>query len=130
MRFCANCGRAMVRDPSSGVVVYRCACGAEEKGAPEDARVAGAVLNASETLDMYAILIRGASLDRTNQLVMQTCADCGLDYKTQIRVGSSEVIIYTCKCGAVSTGAPPAPGEPPAPAPGAPAPGAAAPKRL
>ena len=99
MRFCKNCGRAMVRDPSAGVVVFRCPCGAEESGAPEDARVGGAVLGAGETTEMYRRLIQTAPFDRTNQLVKRPCPDCGLDYMTQIRVGDSEVIVYKCKCG-------------------------------
>jgi DNA-directed RNA polymerase subunit M/transcription elongation factor TFIIS len=99
MRFCKNCGRAMIRDPSSGAVVFRCPCGTEEKGAPEDARISGAVLGAGETTEMYRLLIRTAPFDRTNQLVKRLCSDCGLDYMTQIRVGDDEVIIYKCKCG-------------------------------
>jgi len=99
MRFCRNCDRAMIRDPSSGVVVFRCPCGVEETGDPEDARISGAVLGAGETTEMYRLLIRTAPFDRTNQLVQRPCPDCGLDYMTQIRVGVSEVILYKCKCG-------------------------------
>lgn len=99
MRFCQNCGRSMTRDPSSGRVVYRCACGAEEPGGPEDARVFGQVLGAGETTEMYRLLIKTAPFDRTNQLVARDCPNCGLDYMTQIRVGEAEVIVYKCKCG-------------------------------
>ncbi len=99
MRFCDNCGRVMVRDFGSGAVVFRCACGAEQKGTPEDARTAGAVLGASETAAMYGPLIRTAASDRVNLLVPRDCPRCGLDYMTQIRVGDAEVIVYKCKCG-------------------------------
>ena len=104
MRFCNNCGRAMIRDPSSGTVVFRCPCGVEEKGAPEDARISGAVLGAGETTEMYRLLIKTAPFDRTNQLVARLCPDCGLDYMTQIRVGDSETIVYKCKCGREEVG--------------------------
>ena len=99
MRFCKNCDRAMVRDPSTGVVVFRCPCGTAEQGTPEDARVGGSVLGAGETTEMYRRLIQTAPFDRTNQLISRTCRNCGLDYMTQIRVGDAEVIIYKCKCG-------------------------------
>lgn len=104
MRFCKNCGRAMVRDPSSGSVVFRCQCGCEEPGTPEDARIFGNVFGTSETAEMYRKLIHTAPFDRTNQLVKRSCAVCGRDYMTQIRVGESEVIIYKCQCGREESG--------------------------
>jgi DNA-directed RNA polymerase subunit M/transcription elongation factor TFIIS len=116
MRFCPNCGRTMIRDPSSGAVVFRCACGTEEAGGPEDARVFGVVLGAGETTEMYRLLIKTAPFDRTNQIVARACPECGLDYMTQIRVGDAEVIVFKCKCGYEEGG-----GDalPPAPEPGA-----------
>ena len=99
MRFCPTCCRAMMRDPSSGSIVFRCHCGVEEKGGAADARVGGAILGAGETTEMYRRLIQTAPLDRTNQLVRRPCPDCGLNYMVQIRVGIAEVIIYKCKCG-------------------------------
>lgn len=104
MHFCSNCGRAMIRDPSSGSVVFRCPCGTEVKGAPEDVRIGGAVLSAKETTEMYRRLIQTAPFDRTNQLVQRSCPNCGLDYMVQIRVGVAEVIIYKCKCGYEGSG--------------------------
>ena len=92
MRFCPNCHRVMARNPSSGP------CGVGEKGEPADARVAGAILGAGETTEMYRRLVQTAPHDRTNQLVRRPCPDCGLDYMVQLRVGD-EVILYKCKCG-------------------------------
>lgn len=99
MRFCDNCGRAMVRDTTAGAVVYRCPCGAEEKGAPADARVGGATLEARETTALYGPLIRSAPSDRTTQLVRRNCPRCGLDHMCQIRIGDAEIVVYKCKCG-------------------------------
>jgi DNA-directed RNA polymerase subunit M/transcription elongation factor TFIIS len=121
MRFCKVCGRAMTRDASSGSVVFQCYCGVREPGGPYDARLSGAVLGASETAAMYDSLIRAAPFDRTNQLVLRPCPDCGLDYMTQIRVGDAEVIVYKCKCGHEEGGGGGAPAEatrPPAGGPG------------
>lgn len=105
MRFCKICQRAMVRDTASGAVVFRCACGTEEAGAAEDARVSGAILGSSETTEMYRRLIQSAPFDRTNQLVHRDCPACGLNYMTQVRVGAAEVIVYRCKCGREETNA-------------------------
>lgn len=99
MRFCGTCGRVMKRDASTGVVVFKCHCGYEEKGDPADARIKGEFFGTGEITEMYTQLIRSAAFDRTNQLVKKDCPDCGLDYMTQVRVGEAEIIIYTCKCG-------------------------------
>jgi predicted RNA-binding Zn-ribbon protein involved in translation (DUF1610 family) len=100
----------MARNPSSGSVVFECPCGVEEKGDAGDARVAGAVLGASETTEMYRRLVGAAPYDRTNQLVRRLCPDCGLDYMVQLRVGD-EVILYKCKCGFEESSGAPAPAE-------------------
>lgn len=99
MRFCPNCGRTMMRNSSSGSVVFSCPCGVTENGEPKDAHISGAILGATETTEMYHRLIQTAPFDRTNQLVSRLCHKCGLDYMVQIRVGIAEVIIYKCKCG-------------------------------
>lgn len=99
MKFCKVCERVMPREISSGAVVYVCACGAEEKGSEADARIGGQIYGSGETKSMYKYLIDTAPQDRTNQLVRRDCPNCGLDYMVQIRVGSAEVIVYSCKCG-------------------------------
>ncbi|GFR89419.1 BA71V-C122R [Elysia marginata] len=99
MRTCPQCDRAMVRATSSGVVTFVCFCGVQEEGSSEDARIAGDVLNAGETEEMYRRLIKNAAFDRVNQQVKRDCPKCGLDYMTQIRVGAREVVVWTCTCG-------------------------------
>ena len=99
MRFCEVCGRVMARDTASGAVVFRCSCGREQPGGPEDARIAGEDLGAGEITSMYEALIRTAPFDPAIQLVARDCADCGRDYMARLRVGEAEVIIYRCKCG-------------------------------
>jgi hypothetical protein len=89
----------MVRDSSTGAVVFRCPCGVEQPGGPGDARISGGIIGGSNTTIMYSRLIQTAPEDRTVQLVGLPCPDCGLDYAAQIRVGESEEIIYRCKCG-------------------------------
>jgi hypothetical protein len=51
MLFCPTCDRAMVRSMATGAVTFKCtSCLREEKGAPADARVSGAVHGASELM--------------------------------------------------------------------------------
>ncbi len=76
-----------------------CFCGFVAEKTPEDARIAGEVLHAGETEEMYRRLIRNAAFDRTNQQVRKECPQCGLDYMTQIRVGAREIVLWVCKCG-------------------------------
>ncbi|HVE13717.1 MAG TPA: hypothetical protein VNI01_10020 [Elusimicrobiota bacterium] len=99
MHFCAVCSRAMRRVCLSGVVVFRCACGREEKGGPDDARIGGRSVGVSSTGDTFHTLIRNAPFDRTNKVVKRDCVTCGLDYMTQLRLGTAEIVIYRCKCG-------------------------------
>jgi DNA-directed RNA polymerase subunit M/transcription elongation factor TFIIS len=105
MRFCPTCDSVMARSASAGYIIFKCRCGAEMKGDPEDARVSGALVGAVETPELFGRLISGAASDRVNQLVLKPpCVECGLDYQTQIRLGKSEVVIYRCKCGAETVG--------------------------
>lgn len=99
MRFCEVCDRAMVRNISTGKVVYRCVCGNSIPGAPHEARLGGASFTTAETTEMYERLISNAPADRTGQLVLRDCTACGLNYMTLLRIGPAETIIYACKCG-------------------------------
>lgn len=103
MRFCPDCQLTMRRDVATGAVVFKCACGHEEKGGPADARLFGETLKAEATEDKYRRLIRGAAHDRVNQQVAQECPRCGLDFLTQLRVGAQEVVVHVCSCGYDST---------------------------
>lgn len=99
MRTCPECDRVMTRDTSSASVSFACFCGVKIEGTPEDARIAGDVLHAGETEEMYRRLIKNAAFDRTNQQVLRDCPDCDRDYMTQIRVGAREVVMWVCTCG-------------------------------
>ena len=100
MQFCPVCERAMVRDTSSGAIVFTCPCGERVRGGPLDARVGGLVVGTSETTDLYQRLIRSAANDPVNQIVLSPpCPDCGRDYATQLLISSAKIVIRRCKCG-------------------------------
>lgn len=95
----------MERDTTSGSIVYKCpSCMQTVPGDDWDARISGGVLSAEETTALYDKVIYNSAHDRTNQLVRKDCKDCGRDYMAQLRVGDNEVIVHTCKCGAILMG--------------------------
>lgn len=99
MKFCSNCNRAIKKRITMGVVVFKCVCGYSEETKPEDVLISNITINSTETTEMYNNLIELAPFDRTTQLVKLDCPNCGRDYVSQIRVGTSEIIVYRCKCG-------------------------------
>lgn len=103
MKFCDDCRRSMIKKTSGGIVEFVCVCGKVQKGSPEDASIHRDTTAASEALGRYAMLIKNAPFDPTNQRVMKDCP-CGLDYQVQLRLGESEVVITACKCGRTSRG--------------------------
>jgi ribosomal protein L37AE/L43A len=90
----------MARDTLSGAVVFKCYCGIQVDGGPEDALIAGDILRSGGTSDMYQRLIRNAPYDRVNQQVAQAdCPDCGRDYCTQVILPPNEIVVWVCRCG-------------------------------
>ena len=99
MKFCSSCNRAIKKRIVMGAVVFNCVCGNSEESKPEDVLISNITLNYTETTEMYNNLIELAPFDRTTQLIKFDCPNCGRDYVSQIRVGTSEIIVYRCKCG-------------------------------
>lgn len=99
MKFCTKCGRAIKKRIISGLVTFICVCENVEKTNPEDLLINNVTTTNTETIEMYETLIKVAPYDRTNQLVKEDCPNCGLDYLAQVRIGTSETIIYVCDCG-------------------------------
>jgi predicted RNA-binding Zn-ribbon protein involved in translation (DUF1610 family) len=100
MKFCTLCKRSIRRKISGGNVIYKCYCGKVEPTLPEDVMIGNLTLLSTEkTTEMYDNLITLAPFDRTNQLDPKQCPNCGLDYMTRLRIGTSETTIYRCKCG-------------------------------
>lgn len=99
MKFCKQCERAIKKKIVENRIIFKCICGYLENTDPEDVLINHDTLTSNENPEMYHNLIHFAPFDRTNELIKQDCPNCGLDYFTQIRVGSSEIIIYKCKCG-------------------------------
>ena len=100
MKFCDNDGRVMIKDTTTGYVIFKCmTCGFEKKGTAKDICIRSAVFSTKETTEKYRTLINLAPFDRTNHQVAKTCTSCGRNYMTQIKItGESEIIIHCCKC--------------------------------
>ncbi len=99
MKFCPQCERVMRRDIKSSSIQFYCGCGAIVAGNPTDAYITGETLKSGDDSTSYANLIKTASSDPVNKKVHKDCPKCGLDFMTQIYVGESKTIIYTCVCG-------------------------------
>jgi hypothetical protein len=89
----------MTRDTSANKISFVCYCGNTESGNANDVLIASAVLHHGDTESMYEALIKVAAFDPTNKKVKKDCPECGLDYMTQIRIGTREVVVWVCKCG-------------------------------
>lgn len=99
MKFCSVCERAIKKRIVSGSVLFQCKCNNIEETNPEDILISNITTANIDTVEMYSNLIDSAPFDRTTQLIQKNCPTCGLDYLSQIRLGSSEIIVHRCKCG-------------------------------
>ena len=99
MRICDVCGKSMKRETRTGKIMFTCVCGEIVEGTDKDTQISVGVVGGGETRVMYRHLLRNAAHDPVNQLVKRDCKKCGLDYMTQVRIGSREVVVYLCKCG-------------------------------
>ena len=100
MKFCPIDGRAMVRDTTTGVVIFKCTtCGNEEAGTVEDVKIKSELFGKTELIDKYGLSIKMAPFDRTTHKFQKKCENCGREYMTQISVGQQDkIIIHRCKC--------------------------------
>lgn len=99
MKFCSRCERNIKKEIVSGAVIFKCVCGNIEKTNPEDVLISNVTTTNIDTVEMYRNLIDSAPFDRTTQLIKKDCPKCGLDYLSQLRLGTAEIIVYRCKCG-------------------------------
>ena len=102
MKFCPSCESVMRQSMATGRVVFHCeVCSTEVEGQASDTLIfSGVIETGIESEEQkYARLLVNAAHDPSNEKVHRTCPKCGLDYMTQIRVGSRELIIFKCKCG-------------------------------
>lgn len=99
MKFCPQCERVMRRDIKSASIQFNCVCGMVVAGDPIDAYITGETLKSGDGSTSYANLIKTASFDPVNKKVKKDCEKCGLDFMTQIYIGESKKIVYTCVCG-------------------------------
>lgn len=88
----------MVKNTESSAVVFRCACGQEVPGRPEDALITSTQIGETELTEMFKGILRRAPFDRTTKHVLRNCV-CGLDYMCEVRLGTEERVFYVCDCG-------------------------------
>lgn len=105
MNFCAQCfsttDKEILRDNK---IVFKCpVCSYTVAGGPDDSLLYEDFLGASESTQKHEVFIENSAFDPVGCTVTRDCPQCGLDFMTMVRVGSSETTIYTCTCGYRST---------------------------
>lgn len=103
MKFCRKCDRLIKKKIIFGKIEFKCICGNIEEVNDKDVLINSESLTYTENPEMYYDLIHFAPFDRTNELVLKDCNQCGRNYLTQVRIGSTEAVIYRCKCGFTSS---------------------------
>jgi hypothetical protein len=99
MKFCRICERAIKKNITNNMVIYQCFCGNIEETSAVDVLISSETMSSNETTELYNNLIDLAPFDRSCQRVNMTCPNCGLNYMSQLRLGSSEIVVHVCKCG-------------------------------
>jgi hypothetical protein len=73
---------------------------AQYPGNPEHTLMSEEYLEASESNMKHETFIENSPYDPARNIVLKDCPDCGLNFLTMIRVGSQELMIFVCDCGA------------------------------
>lgn len=61
------------------------------------------LLETRESNLKFEDFIKSSPFDPAANIVKKDCPNCGLDFMIMIRVGSSEIVMYTCDCGFEAT---------------------------
>jgi len=81
-------------------ILFRCLCGYQEEGNVEDTLMYQEYLESADSNQKHEDFIAQAAFDPAGMIVAKQCPGCPLDYLTMIRLGASEMVIYTCaNCG-------------------------------
>ena len=99
MKFCENCQRVLTRYIETGEVIFKCVCGNQVVGDPEDSIIHEEMVTADDTQTKYDVFIKNSAHDPVNSKVMRECSKCKVDHMTMIRVGKNRNVLYTCSCG-------------------------------
>lgn len=101
MEFCPTCGVYMKKMTSSGdaKIVFVCdICHFHKDGLAEDTLWHEATAVRED--ERFQTVLERASHDPAGKTVPITCAACGREYMTMVRIGKAQKTLYTCVCGA------------------------------
>ena len=91
--FCPNCSKSTTRITDDGVK-FKCTCGTIIKGGDYDVLIKSfSIGNEQIMTEINQQLVKNSPYDRTNTIIPEPCNKCGRKYKTQVRIGESEIII-------------------------------------
>lgn len=100
MVFCTKCEKSCELSTATGELIFKCPiCQTQVKASDYDVMMSSNYSAVEETVDLWDNIIRNAPFDRVSEKVAKTCKKCNRDYMTRLRLGKSEIIVYSCKCG-------------------------------
>jgi hypothetical protein len=89
----------MGKSTESGRLLFLCGCGNMMQGTAEDTLIEEGQPGNVESNLKHATFLENSPFDPAANRVKKTCPGCGIDFMTLVRLGSEEVVIYTCGCG-------------------------------
>lgn len=97
-KFCDQCGSLLMPITATGELQFACRCGKRFQGCGDDSlRLESFVEGAQK----YATFIENSSYDTAGKRIDRPCPNCDTPFMTQIYIGASETILYTCTCGKI-----------------------------
>lgn len=103
MNFCPYCESIMGKSTTpTGVIEFKCVCGYDTPGNPEDTLMDEGDLSTGKSL-LHDDFIENSPFDPARNLVEKSCPKCNRGFLTLIRIGVNETTMYTCECGFKST---------------------------
>jgi hypothetical protein len=93
----------MVKDTSTGNIIFKCNCNNIIVGSADDSLMYEEHLETSHSNLKHEVFIENAPFDPAAFIINTPCGNCSLPYLTSIRVGMQEQVLYVCSCGFKTT---------------------------
>lgn len=84
---------------SDGKIIFVCRCLNQEDGNQDDTLMASEYYELTDSNLKHEIFIENSPFDPAANIVFKDCLNCGLNFLTQIMLGSAMQVMYTCTCG-------------------------------
>jgi len=101
-KFCDECQSLLNINILDGNLKFKCSkCNKIFQASADDTLIYEEYPETASSNDKYIDYIRNSSYDFAGKKIVKDCTNCGLDFMTQIYVGDSSTVMYTCTCGSI-----------------------------